>query len=99
MVEEELIEQPIRKSVIGHSGGDRVATLAERVRLVKLDTMAHFFRGHYLQCVIERAGLPQHTWDASKSWIQFLTIRFRREEITGRGQRRQNHVKVFVAIR
>src|SRR5437667_368886 len=95
LVEEERIEQPVGKGVVRHRRRKRVDALSPRVCATNLDTVAHSLRDDHLQGVIERVGLPKHAGHAAEVWIEFLTARCRREEITGRCERRQDHVEII----
>src|SRR5205814_10050318 len=83
LVEEERIEQPVGKGVVRHRRRERVDALSPRVCATNLDTVVHSLRDDHLQRVIERVGLPKHAGHVAEVWIEFLTARCRRQEITG----------------
>src|ERR1700730_493917 len=85
LVEEELVEEPVRKSVIGFGSRKCVDALTPCVGSMELEAMAHPFGYVSLHCVVKRIRLPQDCADAAKIGVQRLARRNRWKDISSRG--------------
>jgi len=98
LIEEKLIEQAIRKSVIGFGGGEGVNALSPSVSGMKFKSMGNAFCHVCLKCVIKRTGLPQSRIDTAEIGVDRVARGGGREHIPCRRQRGKNHVNVVHAI-
>ena len=66
LVEEKLVEQAVRKRVIGFRGGKRIDALAPGVGRVELNAVADALGDVHLHGIVKRVRLPERRVDAAK---------------------------------